>query len=65
MQADQSLAQQHSKSKGHGGAGGEESDRLDNASALHGVERVGIAVPGHIDDATEKFVDETRAGVTP
>ncbi|WAK00505.1 sensor histidine kinase [Methylobacter sp. YRD-M1] len=41
MQADQSLAQQVSKSKGNGGAGGEESDRLDNASALHGVARVG------------------------
>jgi signal transduction histidine kinase len=41
MQSGQSLAQQVSKSKGHGGAGGEESDRLDNASALHGVGRVG------------------------
>ena len=40
MQVGQSLAQQESKSKGHGG-GGEESDRLDNASALHGVARVG------------------------
>ena len=41
MQIDQSLLQQASKSKGHGGAGGEESDRLDHASKLHGAERVG------------------------
>jgi len=41
MQSDQSFAQQASKSRGHGGAGGEESDRLDHASKLHGVERVG------------------------
>jgi signal transduction histidine kinase len=41
MQSDQSLVQQASKSKGHGGAGGEESDRLDYASKVHGVERVG------------------------
>ena len=37
----QSLAQQASKSQGQGGAGGEESDRLDQASQLHGVERMG------------------------
>lgn len=41
MQIGQSLAQQASKSKGHGGAGGAESDGLDNASALHAVARVG------------------------
>ena len=41
MQSDQSLTQQASKSQGNGGAGGEESDRLDDASKLHGVERVG------------------------
>jgi len=41
MQVGQSLAQQASKSKGHGGAGGAESNGLDNASALHGVARVG------------------------
>lgn len=41
MQASQSLAQQASKSKGHGGASGAQSARLDNASALHGVQRVG------------------------
>ncbi|MBD2115121.1 HAMP domain-containing histidine kinase [Nodosilinea sp. FACHB-141] len=41
MQSGQSLAQQASKSKGHGGSVDEESDRLDNASARHGVGRVG------------------------
>jgi signal transduction histidine kinase len=41
MQSDQSLAQQGSKSKGKGGAGGEESDQLDHASVLHGRGRVG------------------------
>ena len=41
MQVSQSLPQQASKSKGHGGAGGTQSARLDNASAEHGVERVG------------------------
>lgn len=41
MRVFQSLAHQASKSKGHGGAGGDESDRLDHASALHGVARVG------------------------
>jgi signal transduction histidine kinase len=41
MQIAQSLAQQANKSKGHGGAGGEASDRLDDASVMHGVGRVG------------------------
>jgi len=41
MQVVQSVAQQASKSNGLGGAGGEESDRLDDASLLHGVGRVG------------------------
>ncbi len=41
MQAMQSAAQQSSKSQGHGGAGGKESDALDHASAMHGVGRVG------------------------
>ncbi|WOD36999.1 HAMP domain-containing sensor histidine kinase (plasmid) [Nodosilinea sp. E11] len=41
MQTGQSLAQQSSKSKGHGGAGSEESDPLDHASVLHGAARVG------------------------
>lgn len=40
MQSHQSLAQQASKSEGHGGAGGEESERLDDGSALHGLGRV-------------------------
>lgn len=37
----QSQRQQASKSKGHGGAGGAASDRLDDASSAHGVGRVG------------------------
>ena len=41
MRTEQTGAQQSSKSKGHGGAGGDESDRLDNASSVHGVGRVG------------------------
>ena len=41
MQASQSPAEQVSKSKGHNGAGGKESDPLDHASVLHGVGRVG------------------------
>jgi len=42
MQSAQSLAQQVSKAQGHGGSGGEESDRLDHASKVHGVERMGF-----------------------
>jgi signal transduction histidine kinase len=41
MQTDQSPAQQSSKSKGYGGAGGEESERLNRASKIHGMERMG------------------------
>ncbi|MCX6066274.1 MAG: sensor histidine kinase, partial [Chloroflexi bacterium] len=41
MQVDQSLAQQAGKSKGDGGAGAAESDRLDIASVQHAEERVG------------------------
>ena len=41
MHTEQSGPQQTSKSKGHGGAGGAASDRLDNASSVHGVGRVG------------------------
>jgi signal transduction histidine kinase len=37
----QSLAQQSSKSQGHGGTGGIESNRLDDASSVHGAARVG------------------------
>ncbi|HEY9881549.1 MAG TPA: HAMP domain-containing sensor histidine kinase [Leptolyngbyaceae cyanobacterium] len=40
MKMDQSPDQQASKSKGHGGADGQESDRLDHASKTHGVERM-------------------------
>ncbi|MDZ4700096.1 MAG: histidine kinase dimerization/phospho-acceptor domain-containing protein [Rhodothermales bacterium] len=41
MAATQSVSEQSSKSKGHGGAGGEASDGLDDASALHGLGRIG------------------------
>jgi signal transduction histidine kinase len=41
MHATQTTLQQTSKSEGHGGAGGEASDALDDASAVHGVGRVG------------------------
>ena len=41
MEVAQSLAHQSSKSKGHGGAGGGESERLDTASVMHGIGRVG------------------------
>ena len=53
MQNPQSLQQQRSKSKGHGGAGGEESDRLDNASELHGVGRVGSGF--HITELVAEY----------
>ncbi len=42
MQTEQSRAQQESKSKGHGGADSQASDRLDHASKVHGFERVGV-----------------------
>jgi hypothetical protein len=41
MNAAQTGGQRDSKSKGHGGAGGDTSDRLDDASSVHGVGRVG------------------------
>jgi signal transduction histidine kinase len=41
MKTAQTDAQQASKSKGQGGAGGAASDELDDASAVHGVGRVG------------------------
>jgi signal transduction histidine kinase len=53
MQNAQSLQQQASKSKGHGGAGGEESDRLDNASSMHGVGRVGSGF--HITELISEY----------
>ncbi len=53
MQNGQSLQQQASKSKGHGGAGGGESDRLDNASSVHGAERVGSGF--HITEVVSEY----------
>jgi signal transduction histidine kinase len=41
MGAEQTSSQRDSKSKGYGGAGGDTSDRLDDASSVHGVGRVG------------------------
>src|ERR1700761_3876804 len=41
MSATQTSVQQASKSQGHGGVGGADSDRLDDASSVHGVGRVG------------------------
>jgi signal transduction histidine kinase len=41
MGAAQTGQQRDNKSKGHGGAGGDTSDRLDDASSVHGVGRVG------------------------
>lgn len=53
MQNRQSLQQQESKSKGEGGAGGTASDRLDNASDLHGVDRVGWGF--HITEVVSEY----------
>jgi signal transduction histidine kinase len=53
MQSAQSLQQQASKSKGHGGAGGAESDAIDDASSLHGVGRVGSGF--HITDVVSEY----------
>jgi signal transduction histidine kinase len=53
MQSAQSLQQQASKSKGNGGAGGAESDAVDHASSLHGVERVGSGF--HITDVVSEY----------
>ena len=53
MQNRQSLDQQASKSKGDGGASTVASNRLDNASALHGVDRVGAGF--HITDVTAEY----------
>ncbi len=55
MQALQSLPQQASKSKGHGGAGGASSNGIDNASSMHGVARVGSGF------GIEQVVSEYRA----
>ena len=53
MQNRQSLEQQASKSKGDGGAETAASDRLDNASDLHGVDRVGAGF--HITDVIAEY----------
>ncbi len=53
MQNRQSLEQQESKSKGDGGAASTASDRLDDASDLHGVERVGSGF--HITDVVSEY----------
>ncbi|HEY7445306.1 MAG TPA: HAMP domain-containing sensor histidine kinase [Vicinamibacterales bacterium] len=53
MQSAQSLQQQASKSKGHGGASGAESDAIDHASSLHGLERVGSGF--HITDVVSEY----------
>lgn len=53
MQNRQTLEQQESKSKGDGGAATVASDRLDNASELHGAERVGSGF--HITDVVSEY----------
>jgi signal transduction histidine kinase len=53
MQNRQSLEQQTNKSKGEGGADTAASARLDNASALHGVERVESGF--HITDVFAEY----------
>ena len=53
MQEIQSDVQQASKSKGDGGAGGAESDRLDHASELHGVGRLSSGF--HITDVVAEY----------
>ncbi|MDB5295324.1 MAG: Two-component sensor histidine kinase [Phycisphaerales bacterium] len=51
----QSLHEQQEKSAGRRGAGGTESDRLDDASTVHGADRVGSGMP------LESVVAEYRA----
>ena len=53
IQNPQSHQQQASKSKGKGGARGAESDAMDDASSLHGVERVGSGF--HITDVVSEY----------
>ncbi len=53
MQNLQSLDQQESKSKGDGGSDTVASDRLDDASTLHGVDRVGAGF--HITDVIAEY----------
>lgn len=49
----QSGAQQKSKSIGQGGTGGAASDRLDNASSVHGVGRVGSGF--NLDEVVSEY----------
>lgn len=53
MQNHQSMLQQASKSKGDGGAASTASDGLDDASELHGVERVGSGF--HITEVVSEY----------
>jgi signal transduction histidine kinase len=53
MQTRQSLEQQASKSRGEGGAASAAGDRLDDASELHGVDRVGAGF--HITDVVAEY----------
>ncbi len=53
MENSQSSRQQASKSKGEGGAGGAASDRLDDASESHGVDRVRSGF--HITDVVAEY----------
>ncbi len=53
MGSPQTLEQQASKSRGNGGADTAASDRLDDASELHGVERVGSGF--HITDVVSEY----------
>lgn len=53
MQNRQSLEEQSNKSKGDGGAATRASDRLDDASELHGVERVGAGF--HITEVVSEY----------
>ncbi len=53
MQIPQTPEQQASKSRGQGGAGGEASEGLDNASHLHGVDRVGAGF--HITEVVAEY----------
>jgi signal transduction histidine kinase len=55
MATAQSRHEQQEKSAGRGGAGGAESDRLDDASTVHGADRVGSGMP------LESVVAEYRA----
>lgn len=53
MRTHQSEAQQASEGKGHGGAGGAASDRLNNASSVHGVGRVGSGF--NLDEVVSEY----------